>query len=252
MCWMGSRGLIVMLKTVFATSLVLLLVACGEAELTSPAAGDMSDSDPKQTQVSADEPQNRSPAGYVNEGAIRTAEASSSAANGYWGVKEGEALPIIWQDLMPEGAEEALDQEYAAFYADLQKRYAALDSENGLEIIEEGSDLDYMPQLGSFETVKDLDGMLVRIPGYVVPFDFEGDNTQSAFLFAPYMGACIHTPPPPPNQIIYVTADPGVKIDDIWTAYWLEGTLKAETQESSLASAAYTLTLTKLELYGAP
>jgi len=86
----------------------------------------------------------------------------------------------------------------------------------------------------------------------LLPFDSNLKNRQAAFLLAPYMGACIHTPPPPPNQIIYVEADPAVKIDDIWTAYWLEGTLTAQTQESDLAAAAYTLKLTSIEPYGVP
>lgn len=63
------------------------------------------------------------------------------------------------------------------------------------------------------------------------------------------MGACIHSPPPPPNQIIFITADPAVRIDDIWTAYWIEGVLSAKTSESKLADAAYTLTMSKIELY---
>ena len=187
-----------------------------------------------------------SPSGYVSETAKVLTE--SGGENGYWGVREGEALPIIWDDLMPVGAGEALEQEYAEFYAALEVRYA----NQPLDAIEEGSDMDYMPQLGSFDTVPDLDGKLIRIPGYIVPFDFDLKNRQASFLLAPYMGACIHTPPPPPNQIIYVEAEPAVKIDDIWVAYWLEGTLTTQKKESDLAAAAYTLELTKIEPYGVP
>ena len=184
------------------------------------------------------------------------APAAETAAGGgeevsYWGVKPGEPLPIIWEDLMPDGGFDSLDEEYAAFYAMLEQRYAAMEAEQGgaFDMIEEGSDLDYMPQLGSFETVTDLDGQFVRIPGYVVPFDFDPRHRHKEFLFAPYMGACIHTPPPPPNQLLFVTADPSVTVEDIYTAYWLEGTLTAARQDSELASAAYTLTLTKIEPY---
>lgn len=182
-----------------------------------------------------------------------TTSATPRPSSGYWGIAEGEPLPIRWEDLMPEGAPEALEAEYEDFYRALEARYAADSSlEGALGMIEEGSDMDYMPQLGSFDTVPDLEGVLVRIPGYVVPFDFEPGNRQTEFLFAPYMGACIHTPPPPPNQLIYVEASPAVKVDDIEAAYWLEGTLTSARQDSDLASAAYTLQLTRIAPYSAP
>ncbi len=177
--------------------------------------------------------------------------AAVDKASTYWGVEPGEPVPINWDDLMPEGGMEALDEEFAAFYAMLEARYGG-DVIAGLDAIEEGSAADVMPQLGSFDTVPELDGLYVRLPGYAVPFDFTPDHTHRTFLLAPYMGACIHSPPPPPNQIILIDADPGVNLDDIWIAYWVEGTLKAETQETDLAAAAYTLTLTRIEPFVQP
>ncbi len=169
-----------------------------------------------------------------------------SGAPAYWGVAPGEAVPLIWDDLMPEGAAAALEEQYAEFYAALEARYGAAGS---LEAIEEGSSLDEMPQFGSFETVPELDGLKVRIPGYPVPFDFNPDARHKTFLFVPYMGACIHTPPPPPNQIIFVEANPAVKIPDIWQAYWIEGKLSAAKRESDMGDAAYALALEKIESY---
>lgn len=174
----------------------------------------------------------------------------------YWGIEPGEPLPIMWEDLMPEGAAEALIREQEAFYAMLAKRYAAnertLADAGGLEGIEEGSELDFMPQLGTFDTVDDLDGEHVKIPGYVVPFDFDLSRRQSTFLFVPYMGACIHTPPPPPNQIIFVEADPPQRIRDIWVPYWLEGELRTQANRNDLGNAAYTLSLMRLDPYPVP
>ena len=233
-----------MVRCFAAAVMVFLLAACGGAP--DGESGAPNEPPPMPEGAVSETFERPSPSAYVSEPG--QAGPESGGENGYWGVREGEALPIIWDDLMPQGAGEALEQEYAEFYKALEARYAS----QPLEMIEEGSDLDYMPQLGGFDTVPELDGMLIRIPGYVVPFDFNLKNRQEAFLLAPYMGACIHTPPPPPNQIIYVEADPAVKIDDIWTAYWLEGTLTAQTQESDLAAAAYTLTLTKIEPYGVP
>ena len=241
------------MRTTLAASIALWLVACGGAPdtATPEATAALAAPPPMPKDAVSEQFERPSPSGYVDETATETPSVSS-AGNGYWGVKEGEALPIIWDDLMPAGSGEALEQEYADFYKALEARYARQSPEQGLEAIEEGSDLDYMPQLGGFDTVDELDGKLIRIPGYVVPFDFDLKNKQSAFLLAPYMGACIHTPPPPPNQIIHVEADPAVVIDDMWVAYWLEGTLTAEKRESELAAAAYTLKLTRIEPYGVP
>lgn len=178
---------------------------------------------------------------------------ASSIGTVYWGVKDGEPLGIMWEDLMPEGSEEELMAEYERFYAMLEKRYAAntttLANANSFAEIEEGSELDFMPQLGSFDTVEELDDMLIRIPGYIAPFDFESSKKHREFLFVPYMGACIHTPPPPPNQIIFVRADPAVRVPDIWAPYWIEGVLTTEKNENDLGNTAYALTLTELEPY---
>lgn len=175
----------------------------------------------------------------------------------YWGVKEGEPLTLMWEDLMPEGSEEALMAEYEAFYAMLEKRYAAntttlANAADPYAKIEEGSEFDFMPQLGSFDTVADLNGEFVRIPGYIVPFDFDTKGRKTEFLFVPYMGACIHTPPPPPNQIIFIRADPPTRIEDIWAPYWIEGILSTETTENDLGDTAYVLQMSKLEPYPAP
>ena len=56
--------------------------------------------------------------------------------------------------------------------------------------------------------VAELNGKRVRIGGYVVPLDFEA-TTIKEFLLVPFVGACIHVPPPPANQIVYVKADKG-------------------------------------------
>lgn len=174
----------------------------------------------------------------------------------YWGVKEGEPLTLMWEDLMPEGSEEELIQQYEEFYAMLEQRYAAntttLADADPYAAISEGSEFDYMPQLGTFDTVEELDGEFVRIPGYVVPFDFSSDNRQREFLFVPYMGACIHTPPPPPNQLIFIRAEPAVRVKDIWIPYWIEGTLSTEKTENDLGDTAYAMQMSLIEPYAMP
>ncbi|MCE2571003.1 DUF3299 domain-containing protein [Motilimonas eburnea] len=94
----------------------------------------------------------------------------------------------------------------------------------------------------------DLNGKTVRLPGFVVPL--EGDeHTITEFFLVPYFGACIHVPPPPPNQIIYVNYPKGAPIDDVWGAVWIEGKIKAETKSNDLATVGYTMEGIKVEVY---
>lgn len=155
---------------------------------------------------------------------------------------QSKPLELTWEELMPEGEEERILQLYEAYYATVGAKGGAGD-------VAEGSAADSMPQIGTFNTVKALDKRLVRIPGYIVPFDFSSKDTYKEFLLVPYFGACIHTPPPPPNQIVYVTVKAGVKIKDIWAPVWLEGVLSTSRKENSLGNAAYSLEMTRLQPY---
>lgn len=75
----------------------------------------------------------------------------------------------------------------------------------------------------------------VKIPGYLLPLEFE-NQTVTEFLLVPYVGACIHTPPPPPNQIVHVTFPRGFEMPgDIYTPVWVEGKMLVEKTESNLS-----------------
>lgn len=88
--------------------------------------------------------------------------------------------------------------------------------------------------------VEGLNGKLVKIPGFVVPL--EGDNkTTSEFLLVPYFGACIHVPPPPANQIVYVKFSEAVPIDNLYDAVWVTGTLTTKGWKGDLATVGYSL-----------
>ena len=81
--------------------------------------------------------------------------------------------------------------------------------------------------------VPGLDGEQVRIPGYLLPLEFDGTATTE-FLLVPYVGACIHVPPPPPNQIVHVKFDSGYENPGMFTPVWVEGHLSAEVSSKSL------------------
>ena len=184
---------------------------------------------------------------------VASGASDDNSDNEYWGVEAGEPLPIVWQDLLPEGALDEYFRQQEEFYQRLEMRLQAnasrlSDVTAGTEI-EEGSDLDYMPQFGTFDTVDDIDGTLIRIPGYVVPFTFETDDRYTEFLFVPSQGACIHTPPPPPNQIVYVTLEEPIRVDRLWDPIWAIGELTSDRHINELGDAAYTMRLIDHEPY---
>jgi len=98
---------------------------------------------------------------------------------------------------------------------------------------------------------KELDGAKIRLAGYIVPLQTNGKGELSEFFLVPYLGACIHVPPPPPNQLVYVRFAKGLKFepDDIYQAYRVEGVLHTETIQNRLADAAYTLTGEAVRIY---
>ncbi|HVZ03363.1 DUF3299 domain-containing protein [Hyphomicrobium sp.] len=85
-----------------------------------------------------------------------------------------------------------------------------------------------------------LDGKQVSIGGYVVPLDFDA-TTVKEFLLVPFVGACIHVPPPPANQIIYVKTDKGFEVGGQFDPVTVTGTIKTTVAFTGLADAGYTI-----------
>ena len=94
--------------------------------------------------------------------------------------------------------------------------------------------------------VPELDGKQVRIGGYVVPLDFDATKVKE-FLLVPFVGACIHVPPPPPNQIIYVKAADAFEIAGQFDPVYVTGTLKTARQFTGLAATGYTMEAALIE-----
>jgi uncharacterized protein len=68
----------------------------------------------------------------------------------------------------------------------------------------------------------------VRLPGYLLPLEMR-DRKAVEFLLVPTVGACIHTPPPPANQVVHVRYPEGFAVDGLYTPVWINGRLKAES-----------------------
>ncbi len=93
-----------------------------------------------------------------------------------------------------------------------------------------------------------MDGQTVRIPGYVVPLD-ESKSGMKEFLLVPYFGACIHTPPPPANQIIHVKPQAAAKGFRSMDTVWVSGTLRTLRTDSFMGTSSYRMDAVKVEPY---
>lgn len=126
-----------------------------------------------------------------------------------------ETMELFWEDMIP-------------------KNYIAPQQ----QISHEGS---MLQENLDAPVVKSLNGKVVKIPGFIVPLEGDSGLTRE-FLLVPYFGACIHVPPPPPNQIVYVRFSTGVPIDNLYDAVWVTGTLSTEAWQGELATVGYSLT----------
>ncbi|MBF0236458.1 MAG: DUF3299 domain-containing protein [SAR324 cluster bacterium] len=88
------------------------------------------------------------------------------------------------------------------------------------------------------EALKHLQGKLVRLPGYIVPLDGD-ENTVKQFLLVPTLGACIHVPPPPPNQIVMVNMQKSIPADFMFYAVWVTGSFHIEQKNNDIAEASF-------------
>ena len=93
-----------------------------------------------------------------------------------------------------------------------------------------------------------LDGQNVRIPGFLVPLDETKDGLIQ-FLLVPYFGACIHTPPPPSNQIIEVRPKQPVKGFRPMDTVWISGTLRTLRSETYMGTSSYRMDALRVEPY---
>ena len=191
-----------------------------------------------------------------------------------------EILQIQWNDLVPkedpkENPLTGLSEKERAFAewiihlrgnlpekAELkyQDMYAEMDAALP-ELERKGIDVDKIianRRLMKTATNTDLEGRRIKIPGYLLPLEFSG-TMVTEFLLVPYVGACIHTPPPPPNQIVHVKVltKGGYKSSKYFDPIWVTGVISANTMVSDLflvdgsaeISTGYTMKADSIEPY---
>lgn len=130
-----------------------------------------------------------------------------------------DQLTLDWIDLIPQDERNQFDSY-------------------GMPATDHSGDVMKQSKVGTVR--QELNGSTVKIPGFVIPL--EGDeNMVTEFLLVPYFGACIHVPPPPPNQIIYVKFPKGAPVQQLWDVIYVIGTLKTETISHELAETGYVI-----------
>ncbi|HEY7884987.1 MAG TPA: DUF3299 domain-containing protein [Cellvibrionaceae bacterium] len=107
----------------------------------------------------------------------------------------------------------------------------------------------YQQALSSARTIDDMDQKAVRIPGFIVPLEFDEEQTITEFFLVPFFGACIHVPPPPPNQVIYVHYPEGLQLEHLYEPFWISGVISVAHTENELAESAYSIKPFHIEPY---
>ena len=167
-----------------------------------------------------------------------------------------------WGDLIPET--EAFEDPFAALEsAQLQKlglivRVSTMEAErpesvtDGMreevqgyerELTEQGIDIEALlarrdeirrkREARASAVVPALDGVPLRMPGYLLPLEYEVDKVIE-FLLVPWVGACIHTPPPAPNQIVHVRLAEAIEYPGYFRPVWVEGAMSTKATAKEL------------------
>jgi hypothetical protein len=156
---------------------------------------------------------------------------------------------IEWPDLMPPEVL-AILLNPPEYIAEIEDGSAEDQISSQIKSSVDQSEEDaYQQALVSTDVNEDLDGAMIRIPGFVVPLEFDEEQTISQFFLVPYFGACLHMPPPPPNQIILVNAPKGIQMSALYDPFWIEGQLSTSFQENDMATSAYAMQLQRIEPY---
>jgi hypothetical protein len=136
---------------------------------------------------------------------------------------------IPWDDLIPPGVP-----------------YAEIIGEGEMDMATDTWNPIY--DANAVELNDELDGTLVMLPGYIIPLDMGADGVTS-FILVPYVGACIHVPPPPANQLVFVNSEEPWPSDELWDAVWVTGVLRAKMQRNALGDTGYEISAVAMERY---
>lgn len=103
--------------------------------------------------------------------------------------------------------------------------------------------------LTSTKVIDSFNQKSIRIPGFMVPLQSDEEQRVTEFFIVPYFGACLHMPPPPPNQMIYGKVEEGFELTQLDMPFWFEGKINIETISNTMGTSAYGMTLENIQAY---
>jgi len=91
-------------------------------------------------------------------------------------------------------------------------------------------------------------GQTIRLPGFIVPIEYSGTGV-TAFILVPFVGACVHVPPPPANQLVFVTTSKPYESKGLFEPVNVIGMFGVSSMSTQLADIAYALSADRIEPY---
>ena len=154
--------------------------------------------------------------------------------------QDAEVLAVDWVDLMSQKDLDAI----------LDAPEMSHDGYGWEQQLEEKPEAEaYRNALQSFDVNPDLVNKRIMLPGFIVPTAYNDEREVTEFFLVPFFGACIHLPPPPPNQIIHVTYERGLTLENFYDAHVVHGLLTADTVRHDLADSAYRMQAEGVSIY---
>jgi uncharacterized protein len=165
------------------------------------------------------------------------------------GAQSSQHVTIQWTDLLPQDEIDILANP-PGYISDIEDGSPEdqIGSQANNSIVLEMEDR-YQQALVSTRIKPEMDGRAVRIPGFIVPLEFDGEQIITEFFLVPYFGACLHMPPPAPNQIIHVKHEKGLELEALYYPFWISGVLTASLVDNDIATAAYAIEMDSYEAY---
>ncbi len=144
-------------------------------------------------------------------------------------VLAGDIINLEWRDLVPEG-ETPLPPSVQGLFG------------------HDETDTLIAEQPRSSGVRRDWNGQVVSLPGFIVPIDYSGTGVK-AFILVPYVGACVHVPPPPANQLVFVTTSEPYENAGLFEAVTVVGRFGTSSTSTQFANTSYTLTADDIAPY---
>lgn len=145
-------------------------------------------------------------------------------------MSEEERDKVEWIIYLRQNLPEEITEKDQEFYDEMVEALPQL-KKKGIDV----DKIIYLRKIRENTLNTELDGKRIRLAGYLLPLDLSGMETRD-FLLVPYVGACIHVPPPPKNQIIYAQTVKPIKynMNDLFKPTWAVGQLSTESLSKEL------------------